>query len=178
MNEVLPYLALAVAAYGAALSTYIAAKGRRKLSIEYEQGILCLANKTMTTVAAIRITNKSSIPIYIRQYGFESKGQNIHVSKLKSSLIDGAQFMDFNQQTNSLVPINLIENACSDDIDEIKPGKSVISYFYAKDIRGLYLSDSAVTVYVYCIEHTEKKFRSKVSKELVLSSHEPVDYHV
>jgi len=49
MNEIMPYIALAIVAYGSALSTYTAIKGARKLLITYGQGILCFANKTMIT---------------------------------------------------------------------------------------------------------------------------------
>lgn len=175
MNDILSYIALVIAAYGAGLSTYSAVKGRRTLLVKYGQGFLCFEDKSMTTYSTIEITNKSTIPIYIRQYGFEVSGQNLAVRRIEDALFKNAQKMAFNQHSHALIPLNIVDNNFVGEIDEIKPGKSVSACFYTKDLKKVYVLNSRATIHAICTEQTGKKFHVKVSKELVLSTQEVID---
>lgn len=174
MKDMLPYFALAVAAYGAILSTITAVRGRRKISVNYIQGFVVFEDNAMTTLGGIEMINKSSIPVYVSQYGFELDGKRLHIEKMDNSLLKSSQLIDIDLDERKIMPLNSVEETFVDDVEEIKPGMSVTSYFYAKDVKKVYLEKPSAVINVYCVEQTGKKFHSKIARELVLSSHEPV----
>ena len=177
MKEILAYIALVIAIYGAALSTITAIKSRRKLSVKYDQGFILFEDKTMktmTTFSVIEIINKSSIPIYIKQHGFELKRQPISISKIDNKLIKGAKPLALNQTLHDFVPLNVHAIQTVEEVDEIKPGQIVHSYFSLKELKKIYLKNPKAKIYAYCVEKTGRKFKTIVSKGLVLSSQEPV----
>jgi len=73
------------------------------------------------------------------------------------------------------VELNVVDTDLVGDVDEIKPGKTARAYFYTKDLKQLYLSNPKATIRAYCVEQTGKRFHVNVSKELVLSTMEPID---
>lgn len=174
MKEYLPYITLAIALYGAVLSSVTSLRSRRRLRLSFEMGFLCFHDKTMTTFGALEVTNCSSVPVYIKEYGFEAGKNKLQVSKIPKKVHESLDDATICVDTNSRVDINLTQNALVDEVSLLEGGQSASQYFYAKDLKRVFLGQPKIKIFGYCIDQTGKKFRCKVSKDLILSSKEPV----
>ncbi|WP_148049831.1 hypothetical protein [Gallaecimonas pentaromativorans] len=174
MKDYLPYLTLVIAIYGAVLSTITLLRGRRRLRPKFEMGFLCFPDKTITTFGLLEITNCSSVAVYIKEYGFEVEGNVMQVKKIPNEVHSSLTEAGFDSKKLSAVDLHKSKETFLDEVQLIQGGQSASQYFYARDIKRVFLEQQKAKIFGYCVDQTDKKYRCKISKELILSSQEPV----